>query len=79
MSDWDNEQARREGWGLFVLFEKPELQVGYDYEAYFKEPHPFRGGRTLEDWDAAALRFVKDKAAEGSAYHIDALARIQLL
>lgn len=31
------------------------------------------------EYDALALAFVQARAAEGSAYHIDALARTQLL
>ena len=72
MSDWDDTQARSEGWlladegniifalhGCFGL----DMSRSTDYR-----PN-----------DGLALAFVQQKANEGSAYHIEALARTQLL
>lgn len=71
MSDmWDNKQANEEGWFVTKtgeLYATPEF-FGLAYD-----------GKTWKPADKLALQFVQQKAREGSAYHIDALARIQLL
>ena len=86
MSDrFDNKQALTEGWILMPdgggSF---EIQSDDFFEKDNGRPSPF--GSMPEDppkahavCDAKALAFVQQKAREGSAYHIDALARTQLL
>jgi len=74
---WDNSQATTEGWFLF------SPQDGCPSVSAFFESIFFSGiSKTVEGErlaDAKALAFVQAKAAEGSTYHIDALARIQML
>lgn len=74
--DFDNTQAESEGWRLALGSGVASIGAG------FESRHKLRGFRwhmTLHQADELARQFVKDKAAEGSAYHIDALARTQLL
>ena len=81
---FDNTQAMAEGWILMPDGEGFEIQSDDFFLEYNNNPNPF--GSTTTDTaeqhvvcDAKALAFVQAKAAEGSAYHIDALARTQLL
>ena len=76
---WDNRTATEEGWYLIMINGRCTIQAYYAFENQFNKPGPFVCGPGIEGWDAKALQFVKYKAAEGSAYHIDALARTQLL
>lgn len=72
LQGWNKTQCRSEGWNIYP------------------DTTPFIGvwdgslavstvGMTVVEADAKALAFVQQKAREGSAYHIDALARTQLL
>lgn len=64
---FDNTQAFMEGWHITNHYKQRIVQ------ALSRQPR--------ERWseaDARVLQFVKDKAAEGSAYHIEALAITQL-
>lgn len=69
MSDeWDNTAARSEGW---LLWSGRGCIIPV-----------FRAAFWTGEWEASkgkALAFVQQCAAEGSAYHIEALARTQLL
>jgi hypothetical protein len=62
VQSWDNTQAIAEGWSLFEVEGRYQLQK--DDEA----------GKF--DTDAAAIVFVSLQAAAGSQYHWDALHRI---
>lgn len=80
MSDaWSNAQAKEEGWYLIAFGGHPEIQAWYDYELFTTKPHPFKTVGSYSTWDLKALAFVQAKAREGSAYHIESLARTQLL
>jgi len=73
---FDNTQAESEGWRLDLWGGVASIGAG------FESRHKLRGFRwrmTLHQANELARQFVRDKAAEGSAYHIDALARTQLL
>jgi len=71
MSDaWSNVQAETEGWFVTKtgeLYATPGF-FGLAYDV-----------KTWKPADKLALQFVQQKAREGSAYHIDVLARTQLL
>ena len=72
MDAFDDTQAEEEGWDI--------TSGGIGVAAYFghfgcASDDPITRGTA----DALALAYVQQRAAEGSAYHIDALARTQLL
>jgi hypothetical protein len=74
MSDWDGwdlNQAIQEGWFIDSDNRIDARSKHFGCRLAFQE--------TYEPARARALAFVQAKAAEGSAYHIDALARTQLL
>lgn len=85
MSVWDDTQARSEGW-LIKREGWTMWPVGFIKDSrrktigvYSSDLDGYDSCTTLAEMDQCALAFVQQKAAEGSAYHIDALARIQLL
>ena len=65
--EWNDTQAFREDWYLSW----PDETI----QAY----RLLLGETTWGQANQRALAFVQKKAAEGSAYHIEALARTQLL
>lgn len=77
MNTFDNTQAREEGWELLMTSMRgPIIWEFYDdmtcrLPGYSPDMSP-------DQLDALALAFVQQKAAEGSAYHIEALAICQL-
>jgi len=76
LEGWDRDQARQEGWVLVSLFEEDTPSIMGATGGVFHSNYVGEGWPTV---DMKAVEFVKDRAAEGSAYHIDALARTQLL
>ncbi len=73
---WSNYQAIMEGWRLRQLIHTNEI-VGH-----YQTDHVLPGYRPtllMHQLDELALRFVQQRAAEGSTYHIEALARTHLL
>lgn len=70
----DDAQARSEGWNVFEWGrEVPRILA--------LSNSPFTQGNTILQMNRAderALQFVQAKAAEGSAYHIEALMLLQL-
>jgi hypothetical protein len=72
MSDWDNTQARSEGW---LLVDEDNVIVALN-GCFGLDMNPSSDYRPS---DARAIAFIQQKAKEGSAYHIEALARTQLL
>lgn len=74
---WDTQQAEQEGWFIFNPSEgDPSLCAFHKSDFFRGESLTIEGERLA---DAKALAFVQQRAREGSAYHIDALARTQLL
>jgi len=73
LAGWDNLQAEKEGWRIGHTFNEGPF-IGFMYEERLPGYEP---GMKPREFDAIA--FVQAKAAEGSAYHIEALARTQLL
>jgi len=71
MSDWDNTQARSEGW----LLDEGNVIIALNgcFGLRLHQSSDFRPS------DARAIAFIQQKAKEGSAYHIEALARTQIL
>ena len=72
MSDWDDTQARSEGWLLvdednFII----ALHGCFGLDMNQSSDH--------SPSDARAIDFVTRRARAGSSYHIEALARTQLL
>jgi hypothetical protein len=77
MADFDNTQALQEGWDLFDVDGRLQLQridcpgdhrhVGVDYD--YPKWHS----------DADAIVFVARRAYDGSDYHYDAISRIGTL
>jgi len=84
LEGWNQQQALREGWRLkkvflrTVIFAEITGPFGFRKSAKDEFP-PIRKWGDILAADAKALAFVRQKAREGSAYHIDALARTQLL
>ena len=72
MSDWDDTQARSEGW-LLVDEDKVIFALHGCFGLDMNQSSDYRLS------DARAIDFVTRRAREGSAYHIEALARTQLL
>lgn len=71
---WCHKQSKLEGWILFsAQDEVPEI-LGV-YGGQFHKDEDF----SLSLSSSRALQFVKEKAREGSAYRIEALARTQIL
>lgn len=72
MSDWDDTQARSEGW---LLADEDNVIVALHgcFGLDMSQSSDYRPS------DARALAFVQQKAREGSAYRIEALARTQIL
>jgi hypothetical protein len=75
-SGWDHSQAHSEGWWLFEL-SKPPIILSDSLTC--KELPGYRATGDTRALDALARAFVQQRAREGSAYHIEALARTQLL
>lgn len=71
--NWDETQCNSEGWFLFKFENLPS-----ELRAYSDSPFYKKAGSINSKADELALQFVKDRAAEGSAYHIEALMLIQL-
>ena len=70
MSDeWDDTQAISEGWYISAI--DGQIKRGFDIAGSSSASPEF-----LDQW---VLAFVQQRAREGSAYHIEALARTQLL
>lgn len=70
MSDeWDDTQASSEGWYISTI--DGQIKMGFDIAGSSSASPEF-----LDQW---ALALVQQRAREGSAYHIEALARTQLL
>lgn len=72
MNDWDNTQANEEGWALYPW--SKQISV------YWVTREKLRSAKTpkipiFEQWVEIAIAHVEAKAKEGSAYHIEALAR----
>lgn len=72
---WDPQQAEQEGWFIWHISVKGPF-IGFKHE---RRLSGYKSGMNASEYDALALAFVQARAAEGSAYHIDALARTQLL
>lgn len=72
-ANWDETQCNSEGWFLF----KFENQLT-ELRAYSGSPLFKKAGNFSSKADELALQFVKDRAAEGSDYHIEALMLLQL-
>lgn len=75
LAGWDGIQAENEGWFIFE-FEATAMEICAYARSNFQKSQSYKH---YKNGDLAALAFVQQRAAEGSAYHIDALARTQLL
>ena len=74
LANWDGTQARAEGWFLYEFSDPLPLELSaYSLSSFHKQVGVLNG-----DTDKLALQFVQDRAAEGSAYHIEALMLLQL-
>lgn len=73
LANWDGTQARAEGWRIYESKDRPLQLWAYVGSSFHK-----RAGTLFSGADKLALQFVKDRAAEGSAYHIEALMLLQL-
>lgn len=72
-ANWDETQGNSEGWFLFKFENQLTELRAYSLSSFHKQAGVLNG-----DADELALQFVKDRAAEGSAYHIEALMLLQL-
>jgi len=75
LDGWDDNQARIEGWFVHEYAGEVGGITAFASSAFFREASYPKDGEA----DAKALAFVQQRAREGSAYHIEALARTQLL
>ena len=73
LANWDGTQARAEGWFLYEFTDLHLELCAYSRSSFHKQV-----GVLFGDKDKLALQFVQDRAAEGSAYHIEALMLLQL-
>lgn len=78
---WDELKAHSEGWSLGTESGKPKVLATPGRFGCGKDPRTWVAAdvKALAFVQAKALAFVQQKAREGSAYHIEALARTQLL
>jgi|JI8StandDraft_1071087.scaffolds.fasta_scaffold232324_2 hypothetical protein len=76
LDGWSNARAYREGWKLAKLFNEDTLRIIGAEGGEFRRKYRGQGWPLI---NMKALAFVQQKAREGSAYHIEALARTQLL
>ena len=76
MSDWDNEVASNEGWLLYgLLYGRPTIASGVNANRLLGW-YPGFPRHLIDD---LAVMHVQQRAREGSSYHVEALARTQLL
>jgi len=77
-SGWTGQQAHREGWYVGT-YSASEARYKLDIRAFSGHFGSVVGKlSTFREADARALAFVQQRAAEGSAYHIEALMLAQL-
>lgn len=74
--NWQDSQAHREGWWLSELARTPCI---FSCALTQSKLPGYRAGLNVLELNVLARNYVKEKAAEGSPYHIEALARTQLL
>ena len=71
MNEWDNAQAKVEGWQLHA---PSGAIMAYGWE-FVSTANKMDGLRTEGAAQKAVMAHITERAKEGSAYHIEALAR----